>query len=249
MDQFRAGFSRIASRSSAQEVGMSRVGDPQERSLPNIQILGAFQLGNAVNDKNETANNNFDFSDTVSLSRGKHTLRLGSEILRNQFSESPDLTDGSLTFLSFPDFLLGLPAGPVSAGGNGTPLSNVFLALSTATVPNIELRATAAHFFAVDDWKISQALTINVGPRLEANGQQSEVHGHITNFYPELYVPRSWILILGRRRFSTMVWRFSPSTTATYSRSPTLAPQALTFLCHEESTSPPWPVPPIPSMD
>src|SRR4030095_6180017 len=50
VNQFRAGFSRIAGRSSptglltAQAVGISRVADPQVRSLPNIQVLGAFQL-------------------------------------------------------------------------------------------------------------------------------------------------------------------------------------------------------------
>jgi hypothetical protein len=195
VNQFRAGFSRIASRSSApspltaQTVGISRVGDLQVRSLPHIQIEGAFQLGNAVIDRSPTANNNFYFSDTASLSRGRHNLRFGSEIFRNQFNVSPDTTDGSLLFLSFPDFLLGLPAGPLSAGGNGTSLSNVYLALSDASVPHVGLRSTAAHFFAVDDWKISRALTINVGLRLEVNGQQSEVHGHIGNFYPEFYVP------------------------------------------------------------
>src|SRR5215813_9948688 len=195
VNQFRAGFSRVASRSSApspltaQAVGINRVGDPQVRSLPHIQILGGFQLGNAPNDKNKTANNNFYFSDTLSLSKSKHNLRFGSEIFRNHFNESPDGTDGTLTILSFPDFLLGLPAGPVSGGGNGTPLSNIFFELSTATVPHIGLRSTAAHFFAVDDWKISPTLTINVGLRLEANGEQSEVRGQIANFYPEFYVP------------------------------------------------------------
>jgi hypothetical protein len=195
VNQFRAGFSRIASRSSApspltaQAVGINRVADPQVRSLPNIQIAGAFQIGNAVNDKSEAANNNFYFSDTASLSRGKHNLRFGSEIFRNQYNEILDVTDGSLTLLSFPDFLLGLPAGPVSVSGNGTPLSNVYVELASAGVPHVGLRSTAAHFFAVDDWKVSPTLTLNVGLRLEANGQQSETHGHIANFYPELYVP------------------------------------------------------------
>jgi hypothetical protein len=195
VNQFRFGFSRIYGRSSAlgsltaQEVGINRVGDPQVRSLPNIQVEGAFELGNAEIDKNLAANNNFYFFDTASFSRGKHNLRFGSEIFRNQFNEIFDVTDGSLTLLSFPDFLLGLPAGPVSAGGNGTSLSNVFLELATAGVPHVGLRSTAAHFFAVDDWKISPTLTINVGLRLEANGQQSEAHAHIANFYPELYVP------------------------------------------------------------
>jgi len=194
VNQFRAGFSRIAGRSAAggsltaQEVGISRVGDSQERRLPHIQILGAFQVGNAANDKNDTANNNFYISDTLSLSRGRHNLRFGSEIFRNQFNEGPDVTDGSLTLLSFPDFLLGLPAGPISAGGNGTPLSNVFLELITATVAHVGLRSTAVHVFAVDDWKISPALTINLGLRLEVNGQQNEAYGRLGNFYPEFYI-------------------------------------------------------------
>ena len=194
VNQFRAGFSRIASQSAApsrltaQSVGITRANDPTVRSLPHIQILGAFQIGNAANDKNETTNNNYYFADTVSWSRGKHSLRFGAEIFRNQFKNGPDNTDGSILFLSFPDFLLGLPAGSASAGGNGTPLSNVYLASSSATVPHTDLRSTAAHFFAVDDWTISSGLTINLGIRLEVNGQQSEAQGQIANFDPESYV-------------------------------------------------------------
>jgi hypothetical protein len=195
VNQFRAGFTRIGSRSAApsplaaQSVGITRANDPTVRSLPHIQILGAFQIGNAANDKNETTNDNFYFSDTVSLSRGRHNLRFGAEIFHTQFVNGPDNTDGSLIFLSFPDFLLGLPAGPASGGGNGTPLSNVYLAQSSAIVPHSDLRSTAAHLFAVDDLKISATLSINLGFRLEANGQQSEAHGHLANFAPKFYVP------------------------------------------------------------
>jgi hypothetical protein len=195
VNQFRAGFSRIASRSAAsnpltaQSMGISRINDPQQRSLPLIQILGALQLGNAPNDTNETTNNNYYLSDTVSLSRGRHNFRFGAEIFRNQFVNDPDNTEGSLLFLSFADFLLGLPAGPVGAGGNGTPLSNVYLASASALVPHSDLRAAAAHFFAADDWKISDTFTINLGFRLEANGQQSDAHGQVANFYPQFYAP------------------------------------------------------------
>ncbi len=194
VNQFRVGFSRIASRSAApspltaQSVGITRANDPTARSLPHIQILGAFQIGNAANDKNETTNDNFYVSDTVSLSRGKHSVRFGAEIFHNQFKNGPDNTDGSILFLSFSDFLLGLPAGPAGAGGNGTPLSNVYLASSSAIVPHTDLRSAAGHFFVVDDWRISAALTVNVGLRLEVNGQQSEAHGQIANFDPGFHV-------------------------------------------------------------
>jgi len=195
INQFRFGFSRIAGRGfipaplTAQSVGISRVGDTQERSLPQMLVLGAFSLGNAPNDKAVTANNNFYFSDTLALARGKHNVRLGAEIFRNQFNSRVDITDGQLTFLSFPDFLLGLPAGPVNAGGNGTSFSNVFGTAVSAAVPDIGLRAAAAHFFVVDDYKVSPALTLNLGFRLEVNGQASEAHGRMTNFYPEFYAP------------------------------------------------------------
>src|SRR5262249_13024614 len=159
-NQFHAGFSRIASRSAAtsqltaQSVGITRVNDTQEKSLPLMQILGGFALGNAPNDTNETTNNNFYLSDTVSLIRGRHSLRAGAEIFRNQFLNGPDNTQGSTVFLSFADFLLGLPAGPVEAGGNGTPLSNLYVASASAVIPHVDLRAAAAHVFAADDWKV-----------------------------------------------------------------------------------------------
>lgn len=194
MNQFRFGFSRLAGRSTAggtltdQDVGISRFSDPQERILPNIQVLGAFQLGNSFNDQGRPVNNNFYVSNVLSMSRGKHEFRAGAEIFRNQFNSRIDYSAGGETILSFPDFLLGLPAGPVANGGNGTPYSNIYFSTVTAGVPAIGERSTAAHFFATDDWRVTRDLTINAGIRMEVNGQQSEVEGRQSNFFPQFYV-------------------------------------------------------------
>src|SRR5271155_819156 len=131
INQFRFGFSRNVGQSLAggtltdQEVGINSPNGTQE-GLPQIDVLGAFELGNSSNDRGKTAGNNFYVSDVISQSRGKHNLRVGTEIFRNQFNHRTDETAGFMTLLSFPDFLLGLPAGPAGARGNGTSFSSIF---------------------------------------------------------------------------------------------------------------------------
>ncbi len=195
INQFRFGFSRLAGQSVAggvltdQDVGINRFSDPQERIIPQIQVLGAFQLGNSANDQGKTASNNFYISDVIFLARGKHEFRVGSEIFRTQFNQRIDHTNGTLILLSFPDFLLGLPAGPVGGGGNGTSLSSIFLSGVIAGIPDVGERASAEHLFVLDDWKATRALTMNLGVRVEVNGQQHEVEGRESNFFPQFYVP------------------------------------------------------------
>jgi len=194
INQFRFGFSRNAGQGVAggtltdQDVGINRFSDPQERILPQIDVLGAFELGNSASDQGRTANNNFYESDVLFLSRGKHDFRVGAEIYRNQFNHLSNYTAGAMTLLSFSDFLLGLPAGPGGAGGNGTSLSNIFLSSVAAGIPAVGQRATAADLFALDDWKVTRTLTINLGGRVEVNGQPSEVEGRVSNFFPQFYV-------------------------------------------------------------
>jgi hypothetical protein len=40
----------------------------------------------------------------------------------------------------------------------------------------------------VDDWKANRALILNLGVRVEVDGQQSEVQGRQSNFFPQFYV-------------------------------------------------------------
>jgi hypothetical protein len=193
INQFRFGFSRNAGQSVAggtltdQDVGINYPNDTQE-GLPEIDVLGAFEVGNSHSDRGKTANNNFYVSDVVFLSRSKHDFRVGTEIFRNQFNHLTDYTAGLMTLLSLPDFLLGLPAGPAGAGGSGTSLSNIFFSSVVAGIPHVGQRASAAGFFALDDWKVTRTLTMNLGVRVEVDGQQSEVEGRESNFFPQFYI-------------------------------------------------------------
>jgi hypothetical protein len=42
--------------------------------------------------------------------------------------------------------------------------------------------------FALDDWKVTRTLTMNLGVRVEVDGQPSEVDGRVSNFFPQFYV-------------------------------------------------------------
>jgi hypothetical protein len=193
INQFRFGFSRLQGQSVAggtltdQDVGINSPNGNQG-GLPQIDVLGAFELGNSSNDRGKTAGNNFYISDVIFLSRGKHNLRVGTEIFRNQFNHLSDNTHGFMILPSFPDFLLGLPAGPAGAGGNGTSFSNIFFSNVLAGIPDVGQRANAAGFFALDDWKVTRTLTLNLGVRVEVDGQPSEVDGRVSNFFPQFYV-------------------------------------------------------------
>src|SRR6202140_148554 len=194
INQFRFGSFRNAGQVVAggmltdQQVGINRFSDPQERIIPQIDVLGAFELGNVDGGQGRTASNNFYLSDVLFKSRGKHHFRVGAEIFRNQFNHQTDYTAGFMILLSFPDFLLGLPAGPTGAGGNGTSFSNIFLSDVRAGIPHVGQRASAADFFALDDWKVTRTLIINLGVRVEVDGQPSEIDGRESNFFPQFYI-------------------------------------------------------------
>src|SRR5271157_5442842 len=60
------------------------------------------------------------------MSFGKHSLRLGAEVMRIQHNYVPHYYDkGLLYFLSFPDFLLGLNGSQTETG-----VSNVYESLA-----------------------------------------------------------------------------------------------------------------------
>ncbi|MBA3356450.1 MAG: TonB-dependent receptor [Pyrinomonadaceae bacterium] len=152
----------------------------QGNDLPNINIVGSFQIGGAFP---ETFNQRaFNFDDTLSYIVGRHSLQVGGSIIRSAVDVSDFRFNGALIFLSFPDFLLGLN-GP----SNGTGLfSNVFGSIDFIGLPDRKHRVFDGHLFAQDDFKVSTRLTLNLGLRYERIGHFADQLGRNANFDPAL---------------------------------------------------------------
>ncbi len=152
--------------------------------VPPITITGLFSMfGNSV-DAASNPQRSYEWSDQVSWSKGRHTIRFGYDqtYIDWRFC-SCGKSRGSLTFQTWADFLLGM-----SAAQNGTAaapyanLSNVFSASASGQSfndPNLG-RENQGFVFVQDDFKVSSSLTLNLGLRWEYDGSPFDtnpVHG------------------------------------------------------------------------
>ncbi len=185
LNQAEFGFHRILVPTVQQELfKWSDVGVKAPASandFPAIAISGSMTLGG--NGQGLALNqNHFTFQDSVTYVRGRQTFRAGGGITKSQL----DLEDfhflGGLVFQSWPDFLLGLPAGSPAAGGNGTPLSNVIASVDIPGLLDRAWRLNDANVYLQDNIKLTPSLTLFLGVRYERLSNLGDKLGRNSGF-------------------------------------------------------------------
>ncbi|MBI4893275.1 MAG: TonB-dependent receptor [Acidobacteria bacterium] len=171
--------------------GVNSGDDANSSGLTFINLTGFPSLGDSGFRPAIIAQNNFQFNDVVSWTKGKHSLRFGGEFIRRQrnklqssalhgilnygpiYTTNPASPAG--TGLSIADLLMGAPSG-----GN--------IAYLTGTVG---LRRSDYGFFIQDTWKPTQALTVSLGLRYDYFGcyPACEVYNRMSYFRPDLGGP------------------------------------------------------------
>lgn len=179
VNEARFGYNRITLAISADptaslaSVGMSRFNSATNPEIP-LLITGdiAPEFGGAsTNFDQADVHNTFNSADTLSWTRGKHTLRFGFEQRRYQINLFNDFAEnGFLFFNSFQQFLTGdLSNGETFVGSGQTAR---------------DFRGNDLSAYVQDDWKITKRLTLNLGLRYDFIGPLYDTQDRVGNFDP-----------------------------------------------------------------
>ncbi len=161
----------------ASQIGMT--GPVKEYdTIPLISVSGFFTIGPNTNNDQSMIIHNSEIADTLSINKGKHDIRLGGNVAPHQVNWNDIfLTRGSISFQSFPDFLLGM-----SGAQNGTGVSNVNGASTNNGIMRSHPHYNDFSLFFQDDFRASSRLTMNMGLRYQYNGWQWDARGRNSGF-------------------------------------------------------------------
>jgi len=172
VNEARLGYNRIlinflpAEAETASSLGIDS-GVGAGVSIPQISISGAFTFGGISGFPQGRGDNTVVASDTLSIIKGNHTLKMGGEFRRAN-SDNYSYTPGTFTFASVAAFTLDEATGFTSNASNK----------SNRTYAN------ALGFFLNDAWKVSPTFLLNLGLRYDYYGTPTEAENRFVVFDP-----------------------------------------------------------------
>ncbi|HZR57521.1 MAG TPA: TonB-dependent receptor [Terriglobales bacterium] len=191
INELRLGYNRINSHrlnlNYNQDVS-SQLGFPgvpfnsQIGGLPSLSFSdGTVGIGSSGYLPSVEKQNSFVFNENLSWTRGRHAVKFGTEIRHEQFTIfQPASPRGSMSFGN--DFT----DNPEAPGTGGESVATFLLGIpdggSITSLHNVDYRRQIYAFFAQDDFKISQRLTLNLGLRYELFTTIKEAHNEQANF-------------------------------------------------------------------
>jgi Carboxypeptidase regulatory-like domain len=197
VNEARAGYNRLYQptlpgdlNTPASAYGLNTgVSGPYTGGLPRIGFGGYFfpGLGGFKWPKFQGPDSITQFTDQVSYTAGKHSLKVGGELHYNNVRNAAyGNARGSISFLG------GVVSGVgLAAFGGSSPLEDFFGGAplkSTVEVgnPTLQLHNWQYAGFFQDDWRATKNLTINFGVRYEYSSVPQEAHNLLGNFDPNL---------------------------------------------------------------
>ena len=168
--------------------------------VPDISVSGGFVIGNNFEGELPQVGNSFQWTDSMTIVKGKHTIKFGGDVRRMRFDQFLYFENsgyfqyfGSCAFDTTlntqkcsgndPGFLTGTDQ---NATQNLYP--NYLLGLpdqyQQGSAQQEHVRGSALYLFAQDAWKVTSRLTLNYGLRWELNTPQKDIGGRVQTFRP-----------------------------------------------------------------
>ncbi len=154
---------------------------PQNGGLPQMYFSDMSTIGSPTFLPSHEIQNTYSLLDNLSWTRGKHSLKFGTEIRTEEFTIfQPAAPRGSLNFGSiFTD-------NPAAIGSGGSGFASFLIGLSNGgtinNMHNIDYHRPVYAFYVQDDWKLTPKLTLNIGVRYELFTTIKERHNQLATF-------------------------------------------------------------------
>jgi hypothetical protein len=190
VNEFRAGFARLAwfgnvfdpNVRGAETLGIPGVpSTPQTVGLPGFTVAGVEYLGDQGLLPVTRGKNVFNFLDNLSYIAGKHSFKMGVDVRFTQFNiNQPGGPRGLFTFNGV------FTRQPFSPGGTGAGIADLLLgfadgaSLSNSVTIGVRIRSYSGFF--MDDWKVNNRLTLNLGIRYDVVSPPVEVRDRQLSF-------------------------------------------------------------------
>lgn len=145
------------------------------QGVPYLIVSGYASLGNPITGPQNTYQNDYQGSYSIAMTRGRHNLKFGAELDRQQINVLFGIaTNGFFVFAPFPasdsfaSFLLGQSVQFFQGGGQF----------------DRGLRKWITGLYAQDEFRMTPRLTLNVGLRYEVNTPYTEIRNRMNAFVP-----------------------------------------------------------------
>ncbi len=164
-------------------------------TIPAIALDFGSPNGLSIGGNGQTvhlAQNTYSFQDSLSWTRGRHSLSFGGGVTREQLNQVGFHYLAGELFLSWPDFLLGLDAndnGTAPFAAFGVNSSNIIASLDLPGLFDRAWRVWETNLYVQDDFKVTPRLTLNLGFRYDRIGDIGDDLGRNSSFDARLADP------------------------------------------------------------
>lgn len=175
--RFGGTTSRVLGTNLASKIGLRGVSD---QAFPIFNITAYATMGREPFRRNNRPSDDMQYQNSVSWFHGKHALKFGGEFRRGYFNDDRDLSSSGQ--FGFTPLITGQPGVANSGNAFASFLLGEVNSAGTQRPDIINSRSAYWAFYAQDDYRVTERLTLNYGVRWEVNLPRTEDNNLMNSF-------------------------------------------------------------------